>query len=222
MNKPITSGFIALALLISAPTFTRAQGTIYLSNLGATPSGSLAVASDAWVATDFSTGTNAGGYILNSIQLGMADASGAPSGFSVMLYTDVGKAAPYPGTSLGSLSGSENPSTTGVYTYTPTGDLLLSARTAYYIVVSAGTPAAEGAYRWNYAGTWSYNRIDGWNGIYPYLSSDGSSWTKNGLPVAFPLFGVNATPEVPEPSGTALLLLGGFWVARRGTLRRRA
>ena len=64
---------------------TRAQGTIYLSNLG--PGlGFGGVGSNSWQATSFTAGNNVDGYLLNSIQLAMTDASGNPSGFSVMIY----------------------------------------------------------------------------------------------------------------------------------------
>jgi hypothetical protein len=62
--------------------------TAYLSNLGQSSTGSLAVGSDSWLAASFGTGTNEGGYELNSIQLAMTDASGNPSGFTVMIYTN--------------------------------------------------------------------------------------------------------------------------------------
>jgi hypothetical protein len=55
---------------------------------------------------EFSTGVHSTNYHLDSIQLAMTQASGAPSGFSVMIYTDGGVGSPRPGSSLGSLSGS--------------------------------------------------------------------------------------------------------------------
>ena len=66
---------------------TQAQGTLtYLSNLGQPSSGSDIVGSNSWLFTTFRVGTNPNGYVLNSIQLEMTDASGTPSGFTVMLY----------------------------------------------------------------------------------------------------------------------------------------
>jgi hypothetical protein len=54
-----------------------AQGTTtYLSNLGQASAGSLAVGSDSWLAAPFGTGFNAGGYVLDSAQLSLTDASG--------------------------------------------------------------------------------------------------------------------------------------------------
>src|ERR1041384_3547059 len=114
MKKLIISGLTVLAVALSVPQITQAQGTTYLSNLGGTPVNSAAVGSDSWLAASFYTGNNPGGYFLDSFQLRMNDASNSPSGFAVMLYTT----GLFPRSSLGSLSGSPNPSTAGIYTYT--------------------------------------------------------------------------------------------------------
>ena len=98
------------------------------------------------------TGTNAGGYLLNSIQLAMADASGTPSGFTVMLYA-------YPaaggicsrGSSLGTLNGSLDP-VTAAFTLIPRLQPSRYRQTPYFIVLTAGTAVANGAYEWSYAG----------------------------------------------------------------------
>src|ERR1035438_9179425 len=86
MRKTIISGIIASVFGLLAPHIAQAQGTLYVSSLGLTSSGSASVGSDSWLATDIRTGTNAGGYLLNSVQLALADASGTPSGFTAMLY----------------------------------------------------------------------------------------------------------------------------------------
>src|ERR1700689_5374241 len=121
MKKIIFSGIIVLTVILFAPQISIAQGTMtYLSNLGQPSSGSEPVGSDAWLAMGFGTGNNASGYLLNSIQLGMTDASGSPSGFTVMLYAKSGNpAAVLPGSSLGTLDGSLSPTTSGTYIYTP-------------------------------------------------------------------------------------------------------
>ena len=107
---------------------------------------------------------NAGGYSLDSIQLGMADASGTPSNFMVMLYTAYIGGATIPGSSLGTLDGSLNPTTAGIYTFTTASNLMLSPNTIYFIVLTAGTTVANGAYEWNYENTSSYNPSDNWGG----------------------------------------------------------
>jgi hypothetical protein len=138
-----------------------------------------------------------------------------------MLYSGVGQAAPYPGTSLASLGGPSNPSTAGIYTYAPPGSLFLEPRTDYFIVLTAATPVADGAYEWNYASTWSYSRTDGWNGTYGYTSANGTFWSQNNLPTGFPIFAVNATPQpsVPEPPVINLIVLAGLYLASRRALR---
>ena len=109
MKRIIMSGVITFAVVLLAPQFVRAQGTMtYLSNLDQASPGSLAVGSDSWLAALYFAGTNASGYDLNSIQLGMANASGNPSGFTVMLYSYA--QGVIPGTNLDTLNGSLNPS----------------------------------------------------------------------------------------------------------------
>ena len=80
----------------------QAQGTLYFSSLGQTPTGSAAIGSDSWIAQGFGTGTNTGGYILNSVQLLMDGASGGPNGFAISIYTKSGNS---PQNNLGNLVG---------------------------------------------------------------------------------------------------------------------
>jgi hypothetical protein len=115
----------------------QAQGTVYVSNLGQTSTGSEAIGSNFWMAALFYTGGNANGYSLDSIQLAMTDISGNPSDFTAMIYNEANNpAAILPGSSLGTLSGSDNPSTAGIYTYTPAASLILSPGTPYFIVLT--------------------------------------------------------------------------------------
>jgi hypothetical protein len=60
-----------------------AQVTTYVSSLGNPSTESLPVSSDSWLAAGFLTGDNMGGYFFDSVQLGLADASGNPNGFSL-------------------------------------------------------------------------------------------------------------------------------------------
>src|SRR5439155_9744805 len=103
----------------------RAQGTVYISNLGETRVGSGAVGSDFWLAQPFISGTNSTGYTLNSVQLLMNAAVGSPSGFTASIYSSAGA----PGNSLGVLAGPD-PLAGGLFSYTPPG-LMLSASTKY-------------------------------------------------------------------------------------------
>ncbi len=143
MKNIIISSVIVLTSIL-APQIIQAQGTMtYLSNLGQPSDGSNTVGNDSWLAALFYTGTNSTGYTLNSIQLGMADASGNPSNFMVMLYSAVGVTGIFPGSSLGTLDGSLNPTTAGIYTFTTASNLMLSPDTQYFIVLTAGTVGCQ-------------------------------------------------------------------------------
>jgi hypothetical protein len=156
MKNLIIGSVIALASIL-APQILKAQGTTFLSNLGQPSDGSNAVGSDSWLAALFFTGTNSSGYMLGSLQLAITDASGNPSGFTAMLYSALIGGGTFPGSSLGTLDGSLNPTTAGIYTFTPASNLTLSAETPYFIVLTAGTAVANGAYGWGYANTSTYN-----------------------------------------------------------------
>jgi hypothetical protein len=210
--KFLSTIYIAIGILaagIFAPSFVQAQGTLYVSNLGQTPTGSAVVGSDSWIAQTIHTGNNPGGYALNSIQLLMDAASGSPSGFAVSIYSTSGGNNP-PGSSLGSLGGSD-PATGGIFTYTAS-DITLSPSTWYLVVVTAATPVAQSAYDWSAA-----NGQTQGNGFIiddTYFSSpDGSSWTFHLRQDVFQL-GIYATP-VPEPSTLALVALGALFLGFR-------
>jgi hypothetical protein len=205
--KKIIIGIIVSTFTLLTSQFTKAQGTMtYLSNLDQTSTGSEAVGSNSWVATDIMTGTHIGGYLLNSIQLAMTNTVGNPSGFTVMIYSAFISGGITPGSSLGTLIGSSNPATIGTYTYTPASSIILSQDTPYFIVLTAGTAVANGAYEWSLAGANTYNPSNGWRAGGVYGSSDGLFW--NSYAPGGPQFALTATP-VPEPSASILILLGG-------------
>jgi hypothetical protein len=221
--KTLISNIILLAVALLTPLLTQAQGTIYLSNLEQASTGSVTIGSDSWLAALFLTGNNAAGYALNSVQLALTDATGNPSGFTAMIYSAIIGDGINPGSSLGTLDGSLNPATVNIYTYTDDSNIILSPSTHYFIVLTAGTTIANGAYEWSLAGTDSYNPSGHWRVIQGvssdvFQSSDGLSW--NSLSATYPQFAITATP-VPEPSPSLLLLLGsGIFVYTRRTLRR--
>src|SRR5665213_666416 len=219
MKKTIIINAIALAFGLLTPQFGQAQGIVYLSNLGQPSAGSQTVGSNSWLATDFHTGTNAGGYLLNSIQLALTDGSGNPSGFRVMLYANDGNpSGAFPGSSLGSLAGSLNPLAGGVYAFTDDPNIMLSAATYYFIVLAAGTAIGNGAYNWstaNVGSSSSYNPSGGWiNGGPVMYSNNGLSW--GSVSGAFPQYAIDAT-ATPEPGVLSLFGLGslGFLWQRR-------
>jgi hypothetical protein len=214
MKNMFFGGVIIMAAgLLAAPT-AHSQGTVYISSLGQPSSGSLAVGSDSWQADMFETGNNPGGYALDSIELNTTTPSGDPSGFTVMIYLgNGGLAAPAPGSYLETLAGSTDPVPAGDFAYDSAG-LMLSPSTYYFIVLTAGTSVANGAYAWSVENTAPPVSSDGWpNGGRLLTSSDGSSW--NNIP-GIPQFAVTAT-AVPEPDTLVLMGLPGllFFACRR-------
>jgi hypothetical protein len=206
----------------------QAQGSItYLSNIAQPSVGSLAIGSDSWLAARFHTGNDIEGYSLDSIQLGLTDATGSPSGFMAEIYAR----DPHnftgitPGNSLGILSGSLNPSSAGIYTYASASSLILSPSTDYFIVLTSGTATVGGAYNWSLADANSYDPSVGWaitggvsSGVYRSINN-GSSW--NSLSGTYPQFAISATP-IPEPGALNLLGLGGaalLWRRQAKTVR---
>ncbi len=214
MRNMMISGMILFALGLLAPQTARSQGTLtYVSSLGQPSAGSVAVGSDSWLAALIRTGNNPGGYALDSVELAMTPASGAPTGFEVMLYSVVGDTAPFPGSSLDTLSGSTDPGTGGLYTYTASG-LTLSPSTDYYIVLTAETAVASGAYAWSF-GNSPPSLMGGWAaGGYLATSSDGSSWN---FTSGDPQYALTAT-AVPEPDTLGLLGLSELAVLRPAPL----
>ena len=202
---------IVILIALVVPQITQGQGTTYVSNVGQASIGSSAVGSDSWLTAVFETGNSSGGYILDSIQIAMSGASGIPAGFTVMLYSGF-----IPSSRLATLNGSPNPSTAGVYDFTGPPGLVL-APGYYNIVLTTGTPIANGAYEWSYGGT--YNTSGGWAGYFigafnSFRSTDGSSWFSAGQSFQY---AINAT-AVPEPGVSALLALGGLcflWLRRK-------
>jgi hypothetical protein len=200
MGKIILTLIRTIGLLL--PVMAQAQGTLYLSNIGQPSASGDAVGSDSWFAQLFITGANPSGYDLDSVELLMNQASGNPSGFAVALYSND---LPTDGVSLGNLSGSLNPVTTGIYTYSASG-ITLSPSSIYYIVLTAATPVAQGAYSLSFMDTSSvYSSIDGWSGAGIAKGSiDGLNWQRYG---GIFQYAVEAT-AVPEPAMLALAGLG--------------
>jgi len=145
---------VSSLVLLLAPQATRAQGVLYLSNLGETAIGEGAIGSNACVAQMFVTGTNAGGYLVNSVQLLMNAPSGSPAGFEVSIFSKNGNPHSFhfpgdvPTNSLGTLAG-PNPAIGGTLTYVSADGIYLSPSTVYFLVLRAATPTNQGAYSWS-------------------------------------------------------------------------
>lgn len=220
MKKLIISGIFLFGVGLPAPRLVQAQGTLSLSNLGMTSTGSAPVGSDSWLGMDFRSGTNAGGYLLNSVQLALGNASGNPSGFTAMIYANGNiPIGDYIGHNIGTLNGSLDPVTAGIYSYSPISDLTLSPGTEYYLVLTAGTPVANGTYNWSYTDTFPPTQTGGWLGGSYFVTSQVGTYGWGPPPQLrghYAQFAIYATElPVPEPSTFSLLVLGGLWLLRR-------
>ncbi|HEX5399244.1 MAG TPA: choice-of-anchor R domain-containing protein [Verrucomicrobiae bacterium] len=205
--KKITIGVVIL-IGLSVSRIVQAQGTAYLSNLDQTPSGGLPIGSDSWYAAMFITGTNSSGYMFDSFQAGMADASGSSSNFTAMIYSALTGGGVFPGNNLCTLDASTNPMSAGIYTFTAVSNLMLLPSTTYFVVLTGGTTVAEGAYNWNYVGTYAYSQEGGWRTFAnAFNSGNGSFW--NSISSTDTQFAINATP-IPEPGILGLLGLSGL------------
>ncbi len=214
MKRLMINLIILSALALLTPQTSPAQGTVYVSNLNQPSTAGAPVASDSWFAESFETGTNPGGYTLNSIQLMLGLASGNPGGFGVSIYSE--NIHKFPGDSLASLTGSTSPAAGGLFNYAAS-DVALLPSAYYFIVITAATPVAAGSYSWSVANNFTYSSADNWVlGPYYYASADGSVWTRNGHPFEF----VITATAVPEPSSLMLLGLGGLMFL--GLARRKA
>ncbi len=213
--------FILIA--IALPLLSRAQGTVYCSNLGNTLTGNFAIANDSYIAQEFMLlGRIVNGVVLtpnctlNSVQLLMGPASGNPSGFSVSVYNAVSSG---PGTRLGTLIGDQNPTTPGLYTYTTPG-ITLSPAANYFLVVTCGNAVAEGAYNWSTAVRPSQVHNDNLHIGYYYDSTDGANWTSH-VRQDVALVAIYGT-TVPEPSSSFMFVCGAVTLVCARTFGRSA
>jgi hypothetical protein len=203
---------IRFAQVFLGRMLVQAQGSINVSNLGETSAGGLAVGLGEALAQPFQTGAASTGYELNSIQLLMGPTDTPVGGFYLSLYSDNNGS---PGNNLGNLSGSDNPASSGVYTYTATG-IILSPATAYWIVAADQFVINPGCmYWWEISSSVNYtSQNDGWSfptsPPYGLIFTSSLSQPIEGNGVAPLQFAVNASP-VPEP-GSCLLIIVWFMV----------
>ena len=204
-------------MLILSPS--HGQTSTFFSSLGYNPIGITSISSDSWVGQLFYTGTNASGYLLDSIQLRMENQLGNPAGFSLSIYGDANLPRTLqPGGNLQLLTG-PNPTSAGVYTFTSSG-LILTPTTAYYLVATSLNPAANGSFRWDYTTDQPQGGLEYMStGTGFAYSSDGVSWQFSRQ--HYFQFAINAT-AVPEPSSLVLLGLGGSFLFTRLSRKSRA
>jgi hypothetical protein len=183
---------LAIFLAILSSRFCSAQGSPnYLDNTGElikTNTGLFGL-----LGMQFQAGTNAGGYVLNGLQLLFADAEGDPSPpkFRVILLADYFNSY---GMELAHLQTTANPTNAGLYYFSPDRLVELQAGTNYWLLMFLYGGTSLGSYQWSFTETAHFASVDGW------------SITGNTLPgqPGFPMFSINAT-AIPEPSTLALL-----------------
>lgn len=206
--KRISSIRVILVLTATLSVFVARDlpaQAVYVSNLVAGDDSGVVCDATTWDAAEFTTGGNLSGYNLDSVEIaidGIWVVDG--SGFSLSIYSNN---SGLPGSSLGTLSGSSNPSVAGNYAYTASG-ISLSPYTSYWIVGNAATAFPNGSFLWGDTTSSAYASSGGWsmNSATRDLSSDnGSSWTSTAVSVL--RFSVAATPA-PEPQPFPLAGLG--------------
>lgn len=217
MKRICTIAFLAFLLKPVTTLCVWAQGsTTYISTLGGPSGGSAAVASNSWFAQGFKSGTNVFGYSLESVSLLMGNSSGNPSGFTVILFDANGL---FPGSSVGTLSGSLDPVRAGTLSFTPTKPLIVPPSTHYFIVVTSSQPLSAGSYRWSYMSPSTnppISLLDGWRTYLNAFSTNGVVWERvGGETISGPFqFSIDAA-AIPEPSGIAFFTIGAAFFGVR-------
>ena len=212
--KTLSVGLIAFACLV-----VPARAEVVLSNL--TETGSFdSVSSSNWVASSFVTDNQA--WTLTSATLPFGPAANTSGNLFVDLYSN---ATNSPGSSLGTLSGSDNPASAGPYTYTSNG-ISLDPSTTYWLV--AGVSSGNGAYTWGYSNTYASTGV--WSmpstNTYATSSNGGLSWSVQSLtPQRFSIEATatapSSVPEIdPNSLGSVLaLVLGSLGLLERRRLK---
>jgi hypothetical protein len=213
--KTLSVGLVALACLV-----VPARAEVVLSNLTETIDGADSVYRGTLRAQSFVTNDQA--WTLTSATLSLGSPTNTSGNLFVNLYSN---ATNSPGSSLGTLSGPDNPAAAGQYTYTSNG-ISLDPSTTYWLV--AGVSSGSGFYGWRYTGpttstgVWSIPSIN----TYARSTDAGSTWgSSDGYPY---LFSIEATatapssvPEIdPNSLGSVLaLVLGSLGLLERRRLK---
>jgi len=187
---------IVFVLVFNTPPLVRAQGFVCLSNTNQSVTDNNSAGSSFGIG--FTTGSNAPGYMLNSITVLFAD-NNTPVLTSAVLddyHT------------ITSFQDAQEIGGAGYYTYTASSPLPLAANTPYGILVLSDDPTV--GINLSYTTSSTITSFDGW--IVPGLGE-----------FEIPLFAITATP-VPEPSVTFLACTGIFifiaLLIKRGLFKR--
>jgi hypothetical protein len=177
-----------------------AQETTYLDNTSQPVTGTRGF-NLTQTGAQFLTGTNAGGYVLNSLQLLFADASGNPE-ISYLRCDLLSDYFNLPSVILTAFIPNDNPTTAGLHTFVPlqpsAPSVILAANTDYWLFFYPHGGSSLGYYRYNFTDSVNSTSIDGWRVTGETFSPFSPGQT------GLPMFSLNAT-AIPEPSTLALL-----------------
>ena len=148
----------------------------------------------------FTTGSNAGGYTLSSIDIQIAAKAGSPTNLQVTLHAASGS-NPNTGTTLATLSSASSPSSAGTYPYTCSGSgCALSASTTYFVLLAAPSSASGSYYTVSVTNATSETKQpsgNGWSIADGGRIDFGGTWSTAGGPLRIKV------SAAPDPSLTA-------------------
>ena len=196
---------IALVAVFALPGGI-AQAETVVSNIGqSTVTPRAIVSSTQSQAQAFTTGSAAGGYELESVDLEVLNFVGTTSHISVSIYSE---ASGEPGSEVHALS---NPSTiagNGVRTFTAPANATLGASTTYFVVISstdsqlllrrtaASAEDTGGATGWSIANNRQFNSGTGWGTTVDTIKIRVKDTTVDNTPPALDSAELNAATEV--------------------------
>ena len=174
----------ACANAMARTTFTTNAFVPYVSNLSETSDNiGIAVSTASDVATGFTTGTNGGGYALQSVTIKFHDTTADPE-HDLTVAIHAASAGNPASTATYTLDG-DDPTSAGEYSYTCSGDCSLAAGTTYFLVLS-GTGGAGKVYHWdttaspnqtNTPNNFGWSIADATKRYYNNAWRDDSGWT---------------------------------------------
>jgi hypothetical protein len=198
----VTQTLLVSALLVSLPY--PALGLTAVSNLDETHGtyDRHNISSSQWFAGGFDTGDE--DTTLSSVSLWLYGSSSPGNTFAVSIYDDAGSWVPNNPVPGGALSGSTNPATNGLHTYT--GNVPLAANSRYWVVASV----QNGYYGWYYTFSNADTSPMGWSIVNrsAFTHSSGSWGGANGN-VQF------SVDIIPEPSALTLLTMAALGLLYR-------
>ena len=167
---------------------------VTVSNLSETKSGSGYVGqwgTNYSSAQSFTTGSNTGGYTLQSLTLDFSNKIGSPTGFTAAIHAESNSNPAASATYT--LTGPQHPAN-GQYTYTCSGSCSLDADTEYFLVMSATIPNTGSVNHYLADYTSSDDQTNtptnaGWSiaDVGKFRSSNAGAWQANASGYAFKL-----------------------------------